>query len=117
MAREMQRILSAQHSTARPSCFDSQEQYQSYLYYKRVSADFGLHRGACQDCLPEFKTQMLDAGKCDHPETIFVTMVDASDEVSTVGVNSQSKWWKRVQGGQLVFRLRRDADGMETAEE
>ena len=104
MARDPRFILNASHSDRVPSCFESKQQYQEYMYWKRLSLETHLHRGVCADCTPEFKERMLSEGRCDHPETVFVQHVNRFNEVETVGVAMNSKWWKRVMKGQYVFK-------------
>jgi hypothetical protein len=57
----------------------------------------------CIDCTPEFKEQMMCAGRCEHPETVFVTNIDKYGEAETVGINELSPWYRRVMKGQMVF--------------
>jgi hypothetical protein len=104
MVRDPRYILNASHSEGKPSCFASAQQYKEYLHWKRLSLETHLHRGVCADCTPEFKEEMMAKGRCDHPETVFVQHVNRFNEVETVGVATNSKWWPKVMKGQYVFK-------------
>jgi hypothetical protein len=102
--RDPRYILNASHAERKPDCFDSIIQYKEYMHFKRVSLENHIHRGVCADCTPEFKERMLTEGRCEHPETIFVQSVNRFNEVEQVGVANNSKWWPKVQKGQMVFK-------------
>lgn len=53
-----------------PSCFNSTASYVEWLKAARMCGVHASH-GFCSDCLPEYKRDMLAAGRCDHPDTVF----------------------------------------------
>lgn len=109
--RDPRYILNASYSDREPACFPSYIQYREYLSLKRLSQEAHLFQGVCHDCTPEFKERMLSLGKCEHPETVFVQAHNRFNEVETVGVASNHKWWPRVKRGQYVFRQKENEDG------
>jgi hypothetical protein len=54
---------------AKTACFDTEEQWQSWLDAARLSPPGAS--GPCQDCNFRFQTDMINAGRCDHPRTKF----------------------------------------------
>ena len=77
-----------------PDCFDETEQWKQYQKLWRMSK--GTARvDVCFDCLPHYRDEMIKAGRCAHPETVFV---EADGEV--VGVNGKkwSTWLHSVSG-------------------
>jgi hypothetical protein len=60
--------------------------------------------GYCLDCTPEFKTQMLEEGRCSHPETRFALWKDhATGELEIIGVSNQSRFWGDVLEGNTII--------------
>jgi hypothetical protein len=67
--------------------------------------------GYCLDCSPEFKAEMLSAGKCAHPETRFVLWREpVTQDLEMVGISESSRWWKRAQEGRTIINEDADED-------
>lgn len=102
-SRDPRKVLLGSRSASHPACFESPDQYRDYIHLMRQSSN-PKDTGVCLDCTPEFKTQMLEEGLCDHPETRFVLWKNGfENEVEVVGVSNQSRFWKRVQRGESIL--------------
>lgn len=55
-----------EHDKKIPSCTD-EKTYKTW----RAMLPLAIRSGFCTDCTPEFQNEMIQAGKCDHPECIF----------------------------------------------
>jgi hypothetical protein len=64
------------------------------------------------DCTPEYKAKMIEEGRCQNPETLFVTQVDRFGERSQVGINMLSTLYPRAAQGQKIFYLSKE-DGVD----
>jgi hypothetical protein len=62
------------------------------------------------DCTPEYKARMMEEGKCQHPESLFVVQVDRFMESSLVGINMLSTWYPKAVKGQKIFYLSKEED-------
>lgn len=94
----------------KPMCFKSYEQYKDYIHLMRQSGN-PRDNGYCLDCTPEFKAEMMECGRCAHPETRFIPWKNAEEEeVEIVGISSDSRYWSRVQRGITVLNWGRDED-------
>jgi hypothetical protein len=103
-AKTKQWVLSSSAPNATPSCFDSKEQYKSYMQLKKMSVHVMDHN-FCLDCTPEFKCRMLSEGRCEHPETMFITVIreaGRSVESEVEGVSMRSIRWPKVSDGKAV---------------
>jgi hypothetical protein len=62
-----------------PSCFQTPEDWAEYVReVRRAPANSAPTKGCyCEHCEPEFQREMIESGRCDHPETTF-TVVDSS---------------------------------------
>ena len=85
-----------------PACFNGYQQYQDWRYYMRVSLE-GMRVGVCHDCTPEYKMEMMCQGRCEHPETVFVTRTLRSGDSEVIGVAEGTPYWEQVQEGKLVL--------------
>ena len=102
-SRDPRKVLLGSRSASHPACFESPDQYRDYIHLMRQSSN-PKDTGVCMDCTPEFKTQMLEEGLCDHPETRFVLWKNGfENEVEVIGVSNQSRFWKRVQKGESIL--------------
>lgn len=88
-----------------PLCFQTREQYEDYNTLMNASANPRDTVGTyCMDCTPEFKTEMLECGMCEHPETRFVLYKNViENEVEQIGVAENSRFWNKVQRGMTVI--------------
>lgn len=109
MVRDPRAVLNPDHVSRCPPCFDSAEQYREWQKLKRLSYQWQGQQGVCFDCTPEYKEKMMCEGRCQHPETVFVTYIDKYHEAETVGINKLARWYKRVMAGQMVF-VRQNGD-------
>ena len=87
----------------KPMCFQSRDQYKDWIHLMRQSPR-PRDTGYCYDCTPEFKAEMMECGRCEHPETRFVLRKNPTEgEVELVGISSESMFWKRVQRGGTIL--------------
>jgi hypothetical protein len=56
-----------------PACFDSEEQYLSWVHAARA-AQFKINH--CNDCTPQYQSRMIQQHRCEHPEVRFETDED-----------------------------------------
>lgn len=52
-------------SMTKPACFRTEAEWRDW---------FKIHHGAdtpCTDCTREYQAQMIQEGRCEHPETLF----------------------------------------------
>lgn len=111
MRRDARQVLSSRFTSTRPDCFDSEVQYRDYMTLKRMSqVVLHKHPGVCMDCTPEYKAKMLEQGRCQHPETLFVVQVDRHMESSLVGINMDAPWYRKAVKGQTVFHLLKEEE-------
>lgn len=54
-----------------PSCFYSQEQWDTWRELARMTKVNANKAGYCIDCLPDYQAAVLEEGLCAHPEIIF----------------------------------------------
>lgn len=101
--RDPRNVLSHQHAMVKPPCFESALQYRQYITLMRQSAR-PKDDGYCLDCTPEFKTQMLEEGRCTHPETRFAFWKDhATQELEIIGVCDTSRFWAAALQGNTII--------------
>lgn len=94
----------------KPMCFKTYDQYKDYIHLMRQSGN-PKDNGVCLDCTPEFKAEMMECGKCEHPETRFVVWKNETEgEVEIVGISSESRYWRRVQRGTTILNWGQDED-------
>lgn len=109
-ARDPRSVLLGSRAASHPACFESSEQYRDYIHLMRQSSN-PKDTGVCLDCTPEFKTQMLEEGLCDHPETRFVVWRNPQeDSVEVVGISCESRFWKKVQRGESILNWSEDEE-------
>lgn len=108
-------VLNAGGGGRFPPCFNSHQQYQDWRYYMRVSLE-GLRLGVCHDCTPEYKMEMMCQGRCQHPETVFVTRTLRNGESEVIGVAEDTPYWKQVQEGKLVLAEQDDGEDQQPSE-
>lgn len=70
-----------------PLCFVSKAQYKAWQEKALKSED--APSGYCTDCTPEYQTQMIVAGKCEYPGTVFDTDEDGFVEGTRPGVKKR----------------------------
>ena len=84
-----------------PPCFSCRSDYVRWLDSGNRDS---LPAGHCSDCLPSFKTRMMNAGRCEHPETYFVIVYaggfNATDEGGLAIIGSWPR--KRAMPVKLV---------------
>lgn len=94
----------------KPMCFKTYDQYKDYIHLMRQSGN-PKDDGVCLDCTPEFKAEMMECGKCEHPETRFVFWKNETEgEVEMVGIGSDSRYWRRIQRGVTILNWGQDED-------
>lgn len=97
------KILSKPDAEFHPTCFESAAQYRDYVTLMRQAAE-PFDSSYCLDCTPEYKSQMLAEGRCNHPETRFVIWSSNTQrEPEIIGVSNKSKYWKRVSAGVTIL--------------
>lgn len=52
-----------------PACFHARSEYTTWLYFRRQSKD---NCNFCRDCTPEYQAEMVEAGRCAHPNVTFI---------------------------------------------
>lgn len=103
------KILNAGYGESHPDCFHNATEYRQYVWLMR-QADAPVDNGYCLDCSPEYKNQMMQEGRCEHPETRFVVWVNRQKEPEVIGVSNVSKYWNRVQRGDTVLNWGSDGE-------
>ena len=94
----------------KPMCFKTYEQYKDYIHLMRQST-YPKDNGVCLDCTPEFKAEMMECGRCEHPETRFVLWKNETEgEVEMVGIGSDSRYWRRIQRGVTILNWGQDEE-------
>lgn len=85
-------------TTPRPPCFDSE---WSWMEYQVMSAECVESTAKplakpCADCTPQRRDAMIAAGRCNHPETVFV----ASKTEGLMGFNADDgmRWLEACDG-------------------
>jgi hypothetical protein len=53
-----------------PSCFDSRDQYDLWREMARILPPAPGH-SYCEDCTSKYQSEMIVAGRCQYPGTIF----------------------------------------------
>lgn len=93
-----------------PLCFQSKEQYEDYNALMNSSSNPSDNLGTfCMDCTPQYKTEMLECGRCEHPETRFVLYKNhVEQEVEQIGVAENSRFWSKVQRGITIINWGQD---------
>lgn len=108
--RDPRNVLSHSHAVVKPLCFESALQYRQYVTLMRQAAR-PKDDGYCLDCTPEFKTQMLEEGRCSHPETRFALWKDhATQELEIIGVSDTSRFWGKVLEGNTIINGEEDGE-------
>lgn len=77
-----------------PECFDNAEQWSQYQKLWRLSKG-SARLDMCYDCLPHYRDEMIKAGRCTHPETVFV---EECGEVVGISGRKWSTWLHSVSG-------------------
>jgi hypothetical protein len=76
-----------------PPCFSGQGQWEDYVacwcVNERLASHYSKHVEYCRDCTPEHKRQMMEQGRCAHPETLFVLK---EDEIVGVSSHYAQRW-------------------------
>lgn len=87
--------------TSIPPCFESVAQW---VEWKSLAEHSRVHVGReitfCEDCLPDYRDRMIASGRCEHPETIFVsepggvgvTGMTAEDRGYTSIIKGRKRW-------------------------
>lgn len=57
-----------------PKCFSSVADWKEWNRLDIISEQ--VNTTVCTDCTPAFKLRMIEEGKCDHPETRFIFVLD-----------------------------------------
>ena len=52
-----------------PRCFDDLESYEEWVEAAREAHTPNVN--CCVDCIPEFQAEMIEAGRCEHPNVTF----------------------------------------------
>ena len=88
-----------------PKCFDSSLAYREYAvaFYLAQPSGHGSQFSVdhCRDCEPKFKRQMVEAGRCSHPETVFIRSERHAGDTIGVPLTDLSKsgpWESAVMG-------------------
>lgn len=75
-----------------PYCFDTDEQYRNWQKMaKRYTGSYVLKKSEhCLDCTPEYKKRMIQAGRCQHPQVVFV-LKKTEGELEMLGMRQLAK--------------------------
>ena len=60
-----------------PRCFNTQEEWNEWYelaYMGKIPRD-----NYCNDCTPKYQMEMIDKGRCEHPETFFYMRRSTTD--------------------------------------
>lgn len=63
----------------KPTCFDSQEQYDQWIELARPSNLKMTPHAYCIDCTQEYQYEMIRARRCENPGHIFEPQKDAEE--------------------------------------
>jgi len=55
-----------------PLCFESEEEYKFWRSLARISPPGNAKH--CADCTPNYKYEMMKAGRCENPDIRFATI-------------------------------------------
>ena len=81
-----------------PDCFPSRLEFLDWVHTARMHPPAPGHE-FCEDCLPEYQSQMIMLRRCQYPGTTFIEHGEGRD-FSIIG--------KRPQA--IVWKLKRDAE-------
>lgn len=88
-----------------PRCFESTLAYREYAvaFYLAQPSGHGsqFFVDHCRDCGPKFKQRMVEAGRCSHPETVFIRSERYAGDTIGVALTDLSKsgpWESAVMG-------------------
>lgn len=88
-------MLSKGLNKPKPVCWPSESSWEEYQVLSRFAKR--KVRSQCADCLPAYKQQMLAAGRCTMPETVFI---ERNGDI--VGINrTQASYWPLAVSGKL----------------
>jgi hypothetical protein len=91
--------------TSIPSCFESVAQWVEWKSLANFSGKFvGREIPYCEDCLPDYRDRMILAGKCTHPETVFISEPGG---VGVTGMTAEDRGYSSLVKG----RKRWDGEG------
>lgn len=77
-----------------PACFENAKEYGEYVSLWERSVKGASICDACNDCTAKFRDRMIDAGRCDHPETTFAR--DREGEVVGVSATNPITWLRAI---------------------
>ena len=89
-------------SATEPPCFASNEEWREYVVAHAMSrgerkttppVDF------CRDCTVKHKDSMMAAGRCTHPETVFIRSDRYQGDVIGVSMGRLSTQWESAMMG------------------
>lgn len=89
-------------------CFDDEQSWRDYEVLctqapggggVKARARQAQPANACADCTHEYRNRMVAAGRCKHPETVFIMRNLGSGGTVHTGINGdQSEWVRAVEG-------------------
>lgn len=96
-----------------PACFAGKQEWKEYvvawLMAGRQSENRGKRVGVsyCRDCTVAFKAQMMEEGRCQHPETVFIRADRGMGDVIGVAIDRPGRtqaWESAIMGasGEVV---------------
>lgn len=77
-----------------PDCWFSRG---DWIEWQKLAAEARHRPEICADCLPWWRDAMVAAGRCAHPETVFVRAADDPDDI--YGLNCRDRGWETVVTG------------------
>lgn len=90
-------------SATSPSCFPSSTEWREYVVAAVLCRNTSERRAApvefCRDCTPEYKREQMEAGKCAHPETVFIRSERYHGDVIGVCIQKTTGNWERAMMG------------------
>jgi hypothetical protein len=93
MARPIKITVLVTHQTFK--CFESRVAVQAWLEARGNTKPCEAKDSPCADCSVEYRDAMTLAGRCAHPETVFI---------DGAGINQlDSRWRDMVRGGGLCI--------------
>ena len=91
----------------KPTCYESQQKWMqyvvAYIFCSAPDRRDGVTVEHCKDCTPKYRDEQIAAGKCQHPETVFIKSESSGTLIGVplTDMSSQHKvqrWEKAVMG-------------------
>ena len=85
-----------------PPCFSQPADYREYVVLFMASMVGGAKArnsiDYCRDCNPKYQQQMLDTGRCNHPETVFIRDEKTGGDMTGISDVDIRRWETAIIG-------------------